>query len=166
MCGFVGCVVRRKKKDSVLDSVLKMIHHRGPDHSDFKIHNIGSSYVYLGHTRLSIIDLSENASQPFDSHCGRFSLIFNGEIYNYRELRNELRSLGYTFTTESDTEVLLYSFVEWGTGCLNYLIGMFSFVFFDKYERKLTLVRDAFGIKPFYYAICKQEIFFASELLL
>lgn len=164
MCGFVGCVVNKLKSDSVMLESLQMLSHRGPDQSKFDSFTSPNSFVYLGHTRLSIIDLTEDGSQPFHSKCGRFSLIFNGEIYNYRELRLELESLNFVFETETDTEVLLNALIKWGTKCLDRLIGMFSFVFYDKKNQKLTLARDAFGIKPFYYAIENNEVYFSSEL--
>lgn len=164
MCGFTGCVVNNKLNDSLMLNALNMINHRGPDHASFDLESLSSSFVYLGHARLSIIDLSDQASQPFHSPCGRYSLVFNGEIYNYKELKEELKELGKTFTTTSDTEVLLLSLIEWGLSCLPRLIGMFSFVLYDRTEQLLTLVRDAFGIKPFFYALKNKEIYFASEL--
>ncbi|XDZ67099.1 asparagine synthase (glutamine-hydrolyzing) [Alphaproteobacteria bacterium LSUCC0226] len=164
MCGFAGCVVNKKKPGSLMSAALEMISHRGPDHASYKVENLSKYFVYLGHARLSIIDLSDHASQPFNSPCGRYSLVFNGEIYNYKELKKELKKLGYLFETESDTEVLLYALIEWGTQCLPLLIGMFSFVLLDAVEEKLLLVRDAFGIKPFFYMLKNQELYFASEL--
>lgn len=164
MCGFIGCVANKKQKDSLILDALNMINHRGPDHASFDLESHLGSFVYLGHARLSIIDLSDQASQPFHSACGRYSLVFNGEIYNYKELKEELKELGNCFTTTSDTEVLLLALAEWGLSCLQRLIGMFSFVFYDRIEQQLTLVRDAFGIKPFFYALKDKEIYFASEL--
>ncbi|MFL1455730.1 asparagine synthase (glutamine-hydrolyzing) [Marinobacter sp. GN3S48] len=164
MCGFLGCAVKEEKNESLINSALSMIMHRGPDHLSFLAEKIDGSFIYLGHTRLSIIDLSEQASQPFESSCHRYSLVFNGEIYNYKELKNELQELGYTFRTESDTEVLLYALVHWGVSALRRLIGMFSFVMLDRSERKLTLARDAFGIKPFFYELNGNDLYFASEL--
>ncbi|MHA7924109.1 MAG: asparagine synthase (glutamine-hydrolyzing) [Marinobacter sp.] len=164
MCGFTGCVVKEEKPEFLMSDALRMIAHRGPDHASFDFDYLSDYFIYLGHTRLSIIDLADRASQPFNSFCGRYSLIFNGEVYNYKELREELKQLGYIFNTESDTEVLLYALVEWGLSCLTRLVGMFSFVFFDRTEQKLTLVRDAFGIKPLFYAFRGQELYFSSEL--
>lgn len=165
MCGFAGCVVHEEKPDSLMSGALDMIFHRGPDHTSYEVDNISKCFVYMGHARLSIIDLNDHASQPFNSSCGRYSLVFNGEIYNYKELKEELKRFDYLFETESDTEVLLYSLIEWGIECLPRLIGMFSFVFLDREEKKLTLVRDAFGIKPFFYMLKNQELYFASELM-
>jgi len=119
--------------------------------------------VGLGHTRLAIIDI-EGGKQPMSSFDGRFTMVFNGEIYNYRELRNELEGDGYRFITSSDTEVLLNSYHRWGTESLKLLDGMFSFALFDEVERKLLLARDRTGIKPLYYYRDQESIVFASEL--
>lgn len=164
MCGFIGCVVKTRKVDSLLDCALKMMVHRGPDHSAFDEDRVNDYFLYLGHTRLSIIDLTERASQPFHSFCGRYSLVYNGEIYNYKELREDLEKLGHVFATESDTEVLLIALVEWGLASLKRFVGMFSFVFYNRPSQELTLVRDAFGIKPLLYALKDNELYFASEL--
>lgn len=120
--------------------------------------------MYFAHNRLSIIDLKKCSNQPFHSKCGRYSIIFNGEIYNYKELKSELKSFGVHFFTESDTEVLLNSLINWGCKCLPKLNGMFSFAFFDRKENKLILARDAFGIKPLFYSFFGKEFCFASEI--
>ena len=164
MCGFIGGYFNEKQCSSQLVHALKMIRHRGPDCQAFLEYETNKGFLYLGHTRLSIIDLSESASQPLSSKCGRYSLIFNGEIYNYKELRIELKSQGYNFYTSSDTEVLLNALIEWGTNCLTRLIGMFSFVLYDKKLQLLTLARDAFGIKPFFYSLENNQFIFSSEL--
>jgi asparagine synthase (glutamine-hydrolysing) len=124
----------------------------------------------LGHRRLAIIDTSEAGHQPMLSEDGRFSLTFNGEIYNYRELRRELQSKSYRFRTDTDTEVLLAAFIEWGADCLQRLNGMFAFAVWDARERTLTLARDRVGIKPLYYAQVRGQngesdsFIFASEI--
>ncbi|PJG60166.1 asparagine synthase (glutamine-hydrolyzing) [Aeromonas cavernicola] len=164
MCGFLGGFFESSKDEILLNSALELIQHRGPDHSSFCECQVDDGFLYLGHTRLSIIDLSDSAVQPFHSQCGRYMLIFNGEIYNYKELRVELAAFGFTFKTDSDTEVLLNALSMWGVECLPRLIGMFSFVFYDKKEKRLLLVRDAFGIKPFFYSIKGNEITFSSEV--
>lgn len=164
MCGFVGGCYKEAKDESLLKRSLDLIQHRGPDHSSFYKSVIGDGFLYLGHTRLSIIDLTDAAAQPFRSRCGRYVLIFNGEIYNYKELREELIRFGYNFYTESDTEVLLNSLIMWGVECLPRFIGMFSFVFFDRNHEDLLLVRDAFGIKPLFYSINAGELTFSSEV--
>lgn len=164
MCGFVGCVVKQKIDDNLMSYSLKMIEHRGPDHSSFSSEKIDGRFVYLGHTRLAVIDLSEQAYQPFESSCQRYLLIYNGEIYNYKELREELQGFGCVFNTESDTEVLLNALIHWGMAALQKFVGMFSFVLLDRAKKKLTLARDAFGIKPLIYAQKGSELYFASEL--
>ncbi len=118
----------------------------------------------LGHSRLSIIDLSTAGHQPMLSADHRFSIVFNGEIYNYRELRAELQSMGHCFVSDSDTEVLLAAWMQWGSACLVRLAGMFAFVVLDRQAGTLTCVRDAFGIKPFFYAAQGGEFYFASEM--
>jgi len=118
----------------------------------------------LGHTRLAIIDLSPGGAQPMTSRCGRYTISFNGEIFNYRELRDELRGLGHEFRSESDTEVLLAAWARWGVPCLRRLVGMFAFAVADSVEGTLTLARDAFGIKPLFYACDAEGVGFASEM--
>ncbi|MBD9399643.1 asparagine synthase (glutamine-hydrolyzing) [Pseudomonas sp. PDM11] len=163
MCGFLG-FISDTDKHSDLSSALSMIKHRGPDAQRCNVYHVGTKVVGFAHARLSIIDLSNAAIQPFESHCGGFSIIFNGEIYNYRELRDELRLLGHEFFTESDTEVLLAAWNAWGTKSLRKFIGMFAFVVLDKKSRKVTLVRDAFGIKPFFYAPDGDQLFWGSDI--
>jgi asparagine synthase (glutamine-hydrolysing) len=120
--------------------------------------------VMLLHRRLSILDLTSAGRQPMGTPDGRYWIVFNGEIYNYLELRKELEELGHRFHTRTDTEVLLASFVEWGSSCLNRLIGMFAFAILDIGGRKLFLARDGFGIKPLYYANWQDGFAFASEI--
>lgn len=164
MCGFIGFYSSSKKPEEILNESLAMMHHRGPDAAIFNQNKIENGYLGLGHARLSIIDTSEHANQPFHSACGRYSLVFNGEVYNYKELREELVNKGYEFTTGSDTEVLLYGLVEQGVSILPRIIGMFSFVFYDKDTAELLLARDAFGIKPFFYSLKNYEFYFSSDL--
>jgi len=137
---------------------------RGPDHWGFDHHQVGDGALILGHTRLAIIDLSTSGQQPMYSDDQRFGLVFNGEIYNYLELRAELESLGACFRTRSDTEVLLTAWAYWGKAALPRLKGMFAFVVFDRQQGTLTCVRDAFGIKPFFYALEEGAFVFGSEL--
>ncbi len=119
--------------------------------------------MMLGHKRLSIIDLSENGHQPMLSADGKYAITFNGEIYNYIELRNDLEKSGYRFTSKSDTEVLLYSYVHWGKDCLQKINGMFAFTIWDGNRKELFCARDRFGIKPFYYHFNGSMFIFASE---
>lgn len=159
MCGIVG-IIGPNADALLLEQMLSAQKHRGPDFQD-KL--VCISEVALGHNRLSIIDLSAAANQPFHSNCQRFSIVFNGEIYNYLELRKTLQSK-YDFTTQSDTEVLLYAYIEWGKEALDKLNGMFAFAIWDAQEKSLFAARDRFGVKPFYYSIYKDSLFFASEI--
>lgn len=164
MCGFLG-FISESNYEALLVDALDTIKYRGPDKQLAIVQQSESYYVGLGHARLSIIDLSDEASQPFISKCGRYHLVFNGEIYNYKELRNELLTLGFNFNTDSDTEVLLNAWIAWGLEALPKFIGMFSFVMFDKAAKKLVLVRDAFGIKPFFYTSPQdKKVFFGSDI--
>ena len=138
--------------------MLKVQHHRGPDATCVWT----DEKVFLGHNRLSIIDLSEAANQPM--HYKSFSLIFNGEIYNYIELKQELQQKGHQFVTQSDSEVILHAFEEWGHNCVNRFIGMWSFVIWDKQKQSLFASRDRFGIKPFNYLHDGERFYFASEI--
>lgn len=143
---------------------LKKIKHRGPDDDGYQLYPIGGAAIALGHTRLSIIDLSSAGHQPMHSRDGRWAIVFNGEVYNYRELRTQLQGMGHRFHTDSDTEVLLAAWSEWGVNCLPRLVGMFAFAVLDKTQATLTCVRDAFGIKPFFYSAADGQFAFASEL--
>ncbi len=138
--------------------------HRGPDSSGMETLDLKLGRVYLGHTRLAILDLSESGHQPMSTGNGNLVMTYNGEIYNYREIRTELESIGYEFLSSSDTEVLLKAWEEWGEDCLNKLEGMFAFGVLDRSRMTLTLVRDGFGIKPIYYSHDEERFIFASEL--
>ncbi|WNM20259.1 asparagine synthase (glutamine-hydrolyzing) [Flavobacterium capsici] len=159
MCGIAG-IIGNQATPEVISKMLQKQKHRGPDFMDYYIEERN---VALGHNRLSIIDLSSNANQPFTSDCGNFVLIFNGEIYNYIEIRNELK-FKYSFKTQSDTEVLLNAFIEWGENCLEKLNGMFSFAIWNKKEQTFFAARDRFGVKPFYYFFDQNNFYFASEI--
>ena len=140
------------------------MHRRGPDDRGSLFHSTRWGEIGLGHARLSVIDLSTNGRQPMSSDDGRYSVVYNGEIYNYRELRDELRSVGAGFKTESDTEVLLAAWAQWGTAALPRLKGMFAFAIADLERGTLTCARDAFGIKPLLIAYQPHHFQFASEL--
>src|SRR5262249_52737790 len=134
--------------------------HRGPDGQGF----YDAAGVSLGHCRLAIIDLSEAGHQPMCDASGRFWITFNGEIYNYLELRRELSTLGYAFQGKSDTEVLLAAYCQWQEGCLSRLRGMFAFAIWDTQAKSLFAARDRFGIKPFHYCVNSDgTLAFASE---
>ena len=161
MCGIVGLLYFNG--ESVSPNVLKCmsdaISHRGPDGVGHWIDgNIG-----LGHRRLSIIDISQAGHQPILSSDKRYVLSYNGEIYNFRELRKELENLGYVFHSRTDSEVVLNAMAEWGTDALLKFNGMYAFAFLDRKKRKLLLVRDRYGIKPLYYALQGNCLSFASE---
>ncbi|TAN12261.1 MAG: asparagine synthase (glutamine-hydrolyzing) [Burkholderiaceae bacterium] len=165
MCGLIGAVaVQGLPIESRIDAGLCSLRHRGPDHQEMQNFPLGGREVWLGHARLSVIDLNDAANQPMASQDDRYVLIFNGEIYNYIELRDDLRKLGVVFRTNSDTEVLLHAWAHWGEACLEKLDGMFAFALLDKAAGTLTCARDPFGIKPLFYASQDGGFFFASEL--
>lgn len=157
MCGILGTT--RTNSETAFPDALERIRHRGPD----GIGTFRDSRIVLGHARLSIIDL-ETGAQPMESACGNFVVTFNGEIYNYRELRSELEGKGRVFRTSSDTEVLLHGYAEWGNDILSRLRGMFGFALADLRQRRLLLARDPLGIKPLVYSWCGGEFSFCSEI--
>ena len=177
MCGIAGCVVSSPEvvRREWLSSMAATLRHRGPDGSGFLQWSTGEpavgrdpdlppGQVGLVHQRLAILDLSENGWQPMRSHDGRQHIVYNGEIYNYVELREQLRLAGHEFRSSGDSEVLLAALSEWGTDALTRLVGMFAFAALDVERRTLTLARDAFGIKPLYYATWPGGLAFASEV--
>ena len=175
MCGLFGLYEFDQSSDLVsvqrcYNKTFRALSHRGPDNhglETFRIRRKDSTQLgslSLGHTRLSIIDLSPQAHQPMQSLDGRYTIVFNGEIYNYQELRADLETEGLTFCTGSDTEVLLAAWANWGISGLRRLIGMFAFAIYDRESNSVTLVRDAFGIKPVFYTSDESSVAFASEL--
>lgn len=158
MCGIAG-ILGENAKSNVIDDMLMVQHHRGPDYKGKWLEND----VALGHNRLSIIDLSNSANQPFSDNTKRYTIVFNGEIYNYIELRKKLKS-SYKFQTSSDTEVLLAAFIFWGKDCLKHLNGMFSFAIYDNKSKSLFAARDRFGVKPFFYHKSNDSFYFSSEI--
>jgi len=159
MCGFVGFTGPLADKQAVAEEMLNRIHHRGPDWQDSYI----DDDVVLGFARLSIIDL-EGGRQPMENEDGSMVLIFNGEIYNFQGIREDLIEKGHVFKTRSDSEVLLHGYEEYGPDLLNKLRGMFAFTIWDKKNKKLFGARDFFGIKPYYYANMNGTFFFGSEI--
>lgn len=160
MCGIAGVFSNKisvGSQKSLTQKMLYEIKHRGPDNSD----TWEGDSICLGHNRLSIIDLSNEANQPF--HYLHLTIVFNGEIYNYIEVKDILRKKGYSFHTESDTEVILAAYLEWGQDCVNYFMGMWAFALWDSKNKTLFCSRDRFGIKPFYYIFKDQSFYFASE---
>lgn len=168
MCGIVGAWwIDNNSSNSIsekMKTALACLKHRGPNDSGADSFKLPQGELLLGHTRLSIIDLSLAGHQPMHSKDGMYSIVFNGEIYNYKELRQQLELYGYLFETNSDTEVLLAAWQHWGEDSLPMLIGMFAFVVFDSKNNNITCVRDAFGIKPFFYSFEDKNFFFASEI--
>ena len=169
MCGIAALVAAPRHQWPVdqLDAMRQCLHHRGPDASGlYTWPSDASSHfeVGLAHTRLSILDVSHGSDQPMTDAASSVALTFNGEIYNYLELREELQRAGHRFGTTGDTEVLLRAYLEWGTSCLPRLIGMYAFVIHDGRSNRVIAARDPFGIKPLYVAESSQGIVLASEL--
>src|ERR1035437_788747 len=158
MCGILGAVNSNVSKE-LFNNCLDRLSHRGPD--GVGIWEDGS--IKLGHRRLSIIDLSENAKQPMEI-LNRFVITFNGEIYNYKELRTDLEKAGCRFISNSDTEVLLYAYAEWKEKCLAKLNGMWSFAIYDKVDKTIFLSRDRVGKKPLFYHQDNNSFCFATEM--
>lgn len=160
MCGFVGFTNKINDASIVLGKMMDRIKHRGPD-SDGKYVD---EQIAMGFRRLSIIDLSDVGSQPIFNEDKSMVLTFNGEIYNFKDLREELIHAGHEFYTKTDSEVLIHGYEEWGEGVLNRLRGMFAFIIFDKKKNELFGARDFFGIKPFYYAQMGETFMWGSEI--
>lgn len=163
MCGIAGIVNFDSKKlnPDILISIKNSLEHRGPDTSS--ILNINDSTSFI-HTRLAIIDLDSRSDQPMTSHNGRYNIVFNGEIYNFKELRSDLENKGVSFRTNGDTEVLLELFAHYGHKSVHLLRGQFAFAIYDNTENSLFLCRDRVGIKPIYYSIYNKKFIFGSEL--
>src|SRR5512135_336042 len=161
MCGLCGFVVTDRQRDnaSIVRRMADQIRHRGPDDDGYFVNDV----VALGFRRLSIIDLA-TGHQPMTRRAGDLTIVFNGEIYNFRQLRAELESCGYGFETKSDTETLLHGYAEWGNDLPNHLRGMFAFVIFDGRRSELFGARDIFGIKPLYYYLDGSTFLFGSEI--
>ena len=161
MCGICGIfdLNGHPIKTELLERMIKVIHHRGPDGDGRYV----EKEVGLGHRRLSIIDLGGGA-QPISNEDGRLQIVFNGEIYNFIELRNELEAFGHVFRTKSDTEVIIHAYEQWGEDCVRRFNGMFAFAIWDKQKREVFLARDHLGIKPLYYVQVGSRLLFGSEI--
>lgn len=161
MCGITGIVNKSQQAvDShLLERMTDLIRHRGPDDSGYHYHR----NIAFGHRRLSILDLSKQGRQPM-SFQNRYWITYNGEIYNYIEIRSRLEKLGYVFHTATDTEVILISYHHWGVDCLKLFNGMWAFAIYDSQEQKIFLARDRFGIKPLYYTQTEKYFAFGSEI--
>ena len=163
MCGIAGYFGKELKNQYIIQNTLKSLHHRGPDSSGY-YHAIDDFHnnVYLLHTRLNIIDVGPRSNQPYQ--LGPFILVFNGEIYNYLEVKSLLKSEGVTFTTEGDTEVLAKALIQWGIDvALDKMEGMWAFAFYNKNSGDLYLCRDRFGEKPLYFTNQNDGVYFSSE---
>lgn len=163
MCGIVGIAdLFRDIADEDIEKMRDLLQYRGPD--GFGLVNLKSDKVALGHRRLSILDLSPSGNQPMSNNSNTMFIVFNGEIYNYLELRQELEQHGYVFRTGTDTEVLLSAYEYWGKECLDLFVGMFAFAIWDKRKQELFMARDRLGIKPLYYTRDSGRFFLASEV--
>ncbi len=162
MCGIAGIVSPEKViAHQRIKAAADAIQHRGPESEQFYINN--NKTVFLAHRRLSIIDLDRKASQPM-MYASRFSIIHNGELYNYIEIKKQLLLKGYQFNTQSDTEVIVAAYMAYGTNCLQHFDGMFAFAIWDEHDQNLFAARDRFGEKPFFYSCNDDQFVFASEM--
>ena len=157
MCGILGFDWEDK---SLVKLMSDSISHRGPD----SYGSYTDKYVSLGHRRLSIVDLSAKGNQPMSSEDGSLIIVFNGEIYNYKELRLRLENLGYRFNSHTDTETIIYAYKEYGERCLEWITGDFAFCIYDSNAKKLFIARDRLGVKPLYYTFENKRLIFASEV--
>jgi len=164
MCGIAGAfsIGRSNKWQNTIEKIVNSQYRRGPDHQAIECIQSDLTTLILGHNRLSIIDLSSDANQPMWSSDRYHCVVFNGEIYNYLELRAELTSLGHRFSTRSDTEVIIEAFKEWGMSAIERFNGMFALALFDVQKQMLWLLRDRFGVKPLYYYLSEDTLLFAS----
>lgn len=165
MCGISGVFAlteRGKEQLSYLKNAISRLNKRGPDNQN--VISLSENKVGLAHARLSIIDTSDSANQPMQSYNGKYTIVFNGEIYNYKELKNILKQKGETFVTNGDTEVILKMYHHYGEECVKYFNGFFAFAIFDKDNNTLFIARDRIGIKPLFYTVDKDNFIFASEM--
>jgi asparagine synthase (glutamine-hydrolysing) len=165
MCGIAGLICStdaccEADHISLLDRMNYVQRHRGPDDSGI----VSFGQVYLGAVRLSIIDPTEAGHMPMMDEEGRWVIVYNGEVYNFQELREELAQCGHRFHSKTDTEIVLHAYAEWGDKCVERFVGMFAFAIYDRYNQTLVLVRDRYGIKPLYYSRDAAHIFFSSEV--
>ena len=164
MCGIVGfrSIRHFQELQEFLPEAVAKLTHRGPDDSGLFFDE--SCGVGLGHRRLSVIDLSKAGQQPMANDDGSVHIIYNGEVYNFREIRVSLEAQGHVFRSETDTEVILQAYIQWGIECLQRFVGMFSLAIWDSRKQELYLARDRLGIKPLYYYFNQETLLFASEL--
>ena len=163
MCGIAGfCDFTKKSDKQILINMTDVLHHRGPDDSGYSFYRNIYANIGLGHRRLSILDLSAHGHQPMSFQ--NLEIVYNGEVYNFREIAKELENYGYVFESNSDTEVILKAYHKWGIKAVDKFIGMFAIVIYDKKNQKLTFIRDRAGVKPLYYYFKDGLFLFASEL--
>jgi len=162
MCGVLGLVSNTHTSKDLVVSMTDTLAHRGPDGAGYYLDSKGSKYIGLGHRRLSIIDIGDGGHQPME--VNDLVITYNGEVYNYKEIKQELQQLGHSFKSNSDTEVILASYIEWGSACLAKFRGMFAFCIYDKRKQELLLVRDRLGVKPLFLYQYDGLLMFASEL--
>jgi asparagine synthase (glutamine-hydrolysing) len=158
MCGIAGIVSTNSNRLETLELMVNRLQHRGPDGNGF----FYEKNVAFGHRRLSIIDVSDASSQPMLDNSGRYVIVFNGEVYNFKAIKAKL--LDYSFQTTGDTEVVLAAYIQWGENCVEYLNGMFAFSIYDREKEELFFARDRLGQKPFYYFHADESFLFSSEL--
>jgi asparagine synthase (glutamine-hydrolysing) len=165
MCGITGfCDFNRKLTKEDLHKSNETLHHRGPDSGSIAFFESDAANIGFGHRRLSIMDVSSNGNQPMYSDDGSVVIILNGEVYNFKEIREELRAAGHSFHSDSDTEVILKAYQQYGIGSVSKFIGMFAYAIYDKKEQQLYLLRDRVGVKPLYYHYKNGNLLFGSEL--
>lgn len=163
MCGIAGFIDFQKNSSyETLQKMTDTLYHRGPDGAGYELFQTEDATIGFGHRRLAIIDLTEHGKQPMQ--LNNLWITFNGEIYNYQEIKAELVELGHTFVSDSDTEVILHAYQQWGDACLQKMIGMFAFVIFDNNKNEVFLARDRTGVKPLHYYFKDGLLLFASEL--
>ena len=163
MCGIAGFIdFKKNTSEGIAKEMIACLNHRGPDDTDVYLTENSTSSIGLCHARLSIIDLSNGGHQPM--HYKHYTIVYNGEIYNYQEIKIELELLGHTFNTVSDTEVILHAYEEWGENAVNKFIGMFAYFIYDSILNKVLITRDRAGVKPFYYYWNNDLFLFSSEL--
>lgn len=162
MCGIIGLISPCPVSEENFKKARDRLIHRGPDDAGLWFNN--EKTVALGHRRLSIIDLSSAGHQPMCNENQSVWLVYNGEIYNFKEIREELIKKGHSFKSQTDSEVVIHSYEEWGTDCLKKFNGMFAFALWDKMKNQLFAARDRIGIKPFFYYWDKKKFAFSSEI--
>jgi asparagine synthase (glutamine-hydrolysing) len=163
MCGLVGFIdYNKKSSEEVLKKMNNSLHHRGPDDEGQNFYENNTFQIGLAHKRLSILDLSKHGHQPMIFQY--LEIVYNGEVYNFKEIREELENDKYIFESDSDTEVILKAYHKWGIDFIQKLIGMFSIVIYDKSKNKIFMIRDRAGVKPFYYYEKNDLFLFSSEL--